>query len=79
MAYAYATQEAAQPAPILTLHVEAELGCLMCGRTVGEVIKGRIVQHRGCPNRLQIDRGLLRCCHCNGPVYREPINAIVPR
>jgi hypothetical protein len=61
------------------LHIQAELGCLMCGRTVGDVIGNRIVQHRGCTGRLKVDRGLIRCCHCNGPVYREPMTTIAPR
>ena len=53
--------------------VEAELNCMMCGRTVGEIVNGRAIQHRGCRERLRIDRGVLRCCHCGGTVYREAL------
>ena len=53
--------------------VEADLGCLMCGRTVGVVIKGKAYHHNGCSQRLRVQGGLLRCCQCQGPVYREPV------
>jgi hypothetical protein len=51
----------------------------MCGRTVGDVVNGRAVQHPGCSGRLRVERGMVRCCHCNGPVYREPLMAMAPR
>lgn len=81
MAVALRTDSAPRPrrAYVSPLSIEAELACLMCGRTVGEVVNGRAVQHPGCSSRLRIERGLVRCCHCNGPVYREPLMAMAPR
>ncbi len=73
------TATAARLRVVSPLSVEAELACLMCGRTVGEIVNGRAVQHPGCGGKLRVDRGLIRCCHCNGPVYREPMMALSPR
>jgi hypothetical protein len=66
-------------APISPLSIEAELTCMMCGRIVGEIVRGRASQHRGCTGRLRVERGIVRCCHCNGPVYRDPLMALDPR
>ena len=55
------------------LGVEADLGCLMCGRTVGVVIKGKAYHHGGCSQVLRVQGGLMRCCQCQGPVYKEPV------
>ena len=73
------TNVRAWPSVRTPLGIQAELGCLMCGRTVADVVDGRIIQHAGCSGRLRVERGLIRCCHCNGPVYREPLNALAPR
>lgn len=54
--------------------IEADLSCMMCGRTVGQIIDGRIVHRAGCGGKLRIDRGILRCCNCGGSVYREPVS-----
>ena len=61
------------------LGVEADLGCLMCGRTVGVVVKGKAYHHNGCSQQLRVERGLLRCCQCHGPVYREPVAPLTRR
>jgi hypothetical protein len=81
MAYALRTPtiERARPTVIAPLSIEAELSCMMCGRIVGDVVNGRVVQHAGCPNELRVNHGLIRCCHCNGPVYREPMMALSAR
>jgi hypothetical protein len=81
MAVAVANATAAAPRlrVVSPLSIEAELACLMCGRTVGEIVEGRVVQHADCGGRLRVERGLIRCCHCNGPVYKEPMMALSPR
>ena len=61
------------------LGVEADLGCLMCGRTVGAVIKGKAYHHSGCTQPLRVQGGLLRCCLCQGPVYKEPVASLTRR
>lgn len=61
------------------LGVAADLGCLMCGRTVGAVIKGKAYHHGGCTQRLRVQGGLLRCCQCQGPVYKEPVAPLTRR
>ena len=61
------------------LGVEADLGCLMCGRSVGVVVGGKAYHHNGCTGRLRVERGLLRCCHCQGPVYRGPVAPLARR
>lgn len=53
------------------LGARIELCCLMCGRIVGEVVDGRAVQHGDCNGRLRLERGVVRCCHCGGPVYQD--------
>ena len=64
-----------QPAPgcLPPIGFEAELTCMLCGRTVGQIVNGRARQHAGCDGRLRIERRVRRCCHCDGPVYREPL------
>lgn len=59
--------------------VQADLGCLMCGRQVGQIVDGRVVHRAGCGGQLRIERGMLRCCGCGGSVYREPISPITAR
>jgi len=78
--------EPAQPQPQILpmplarrIGVEADLTCLMCGRAVGTVVKGRAYHHAGCAGRLRVDRGLVRCCQCSGPVYREPVAPLTRR
>lgn len=74
MGYALTSVVEERPAPVtVPPGLEADLCCLMCGRMVGEIIRGRAVQHRGCTGRLRLERGMIRCCHCNGAVYREPL------
>ncbi len=76
----YTTTLDTAPQPTLTLlqriGLEADLTCMMCGRTVGHVIGGKARQHAGCAGRLRIERGVLRCCHCNGQVYRDELGAL---
>ena len=64
---------APRPRTISPLRIEAELACLMCGRVVGDIVDGRVIQHPGCNGRLRLERGIVRCCHCGGPVYRDPM------
>lgn len=59
--------------------VEADLGCLMCGRTVGVIVQGKAYHHSGCAQRLRVQGGLLRCCQCQGPVYREAVAPLTRR
>ncbi len=61
------------------LGVEADLGCLMCGRTVGVVVKGKAYHHGSCSQVLRVQGGLLRCCQCQGPVYKEPVGPLTRR
>ena len=69
-----------QPTPLpRRLGVEADLGCLMCGRTVGVVVEGKAYHHSGCGQRLRVQGGLLRCCQCQGPVYKEPVAPLTRR
>ena len=78
MSYATTTDGERQRAPgiLPPIGYEADLTCMMCGRTVGQIVAGRARQHAGCEGRLWVDRGVLRCCHCSGKVYREPIGAL---
>jgi hypothetical protein len=62
-----------EPLAARRVGVEADLACLMCGRTVGTVVRGRAYHHAGCAGRISVQRGILRCCRCNGPVYREDV------
>lgn len=67
-------QSQLEPTPLpRRIGVEADLGCLMCGRSVGVVVGGKAYHHNGCTGRLRVERGLIRCCQCQGPVYREPV------
>ncbi len=78
MSYATGTDTEPRPVPTLLPPFEAEpdLLCMMCGRIVGRVVDGKARQHAGCAGRLRIEHGLLRCCHCNGKVYRDDIEAL---
>ncbi|MFN8523055.1 MAG: hypothetical protein U0821_08095 [Chloroflexota bacterium] len=72
----------ATPAAMRVIHplsIEAELTCLMCGRVVGDIVAGRAVHHAGCSGRLGVERGLIRCCKCGGPVSREPMMGLSSR
>ncbi len=62
-----------QPGLLPRRIVEADLACLMCGQSVGVVVKGKAYHHNGCSRTLRVERGLLRCCQCHGPVLREAV------
>jgi hypothetical protein len=59
--------------------VQADLSCLMCGRLVGHLIGNRVVHRAGCTGQIKIDHGMLRCCQCNGTLYREPVSPLLGR
>lgn len=79
VAHEAVSSEAPRPRVISPLRIEAELSCMMCGRVVADVVDGRIRQHAGCARRLAVVHGMLRCCHCAGPLCREPLLGLAPR
>ena len=80
MRYARTRETETELRPVLTRlprpDVQIDLSCMMCGRTVGWVVGRKARQHAGCAGRLRVDRGILRCCHCGGQVYRDDAAAL---
>ena len=80
MAYTRTEQTDAEFRPVPTrvsrLGHQVDLTCMMCGRTVGQIVEGKARQHAGCAGRLRVERGVLRCCHCSGQVYRNDAAAL---
>ena len=80
MSYARTRETEPELRPVLTqlprLGQQLDLTCMMCGRTVGQIADGKVRQHAGCAGRLRVDRGILRCCHCGGQVYRDDAAAL---
>jgi hypothetical protein len=52
-----------------------DVKCMMCSEEVGQVLSGRFVHHQGCALPMQRRGGMLRCCHCGGSLYLDPIEA----
>ena len=59
--------------------VQADLSCLMCGRMVGHLVGNQVFHRTGCTGQIKIDHGMLRCCQCNGTLYREPVTPLLAR
>ncbi len=79
-AYSEPTQLQPRPRPTLRrLDADADLACLMCGSTVGVLVGRTAYHHAGCSGRLRIERGMIRCCRCNGAVYKQPVGELTRR
>jgi hypothetical protein len=78
---AAAVQRVSKPGPArrATRSVQSDLSCLMCGRLVGHVIDNRVVHRTGCSGQIRLVGGMLRCCQCNGTLYREPSSPLLGR
>ena len=55
---------------------DAELVCILCGSTVGDVFGRRVVHHAGCERKLAWVAGRPRCCHCGGALICDPTTDI---
>jgi hypothetical protein len=55
---------------------DAELVCILCGSTVGDVFGQRVVHHKGCERPLPWFGGRPRCCHCGGALICDPTTDI---
>ncbi|MCC6179988.1 MAG: hypothetical protein IT305_32135 [Chloroflexi bacterium] len=75
-----AERERTEAAKVIRLrrpNVEADLSCLMCGRSVGQIIGGKVYHHADCSSRLRVEGRMLRCCQCGGTIYREPVSPLL--
>jgi hypothetical protein len=52
------------------MNLEGAVVCLMCGRTVGRLDRGRLYSDSSRPT-LRRDGGRLRCGHCRGNLYLD--------
>jgi hypothetical protein len=54
-------------------HVNYEVRCLLCGAENGQIFRGKLIRPEHCaPPRRR--GGMLRCGHCGGSLYLEPID-----
>jgi hypothetical protein len=51
-----------------------EVKCMLCGTEVGQILSGKLKKHAGCTATMPRVGGLLRCCHCGGSLYLDPID-----
>jgi DNA-directed RNA polymerase subunit RPC12/RpoP len=49
--------------------------CMLCGRTVGYVLRGTLVSAPG-PRKLEREGRRVRCGYCRGSVFLEPEPAV---
>jgi hypothetical protein len=51
-----------------------DVKCMLCGAEVGQLLAGRFKKHAGCALDMPRRGGMLRCCHCSGSLYLDPID-----
>jgi transcription elongation factor Elf1 len=63
---------------MLKMKTDYDVKCMLCGTEVGQIVEARFKQHSGCSARMPRQGGLLRCCHCGGSLYLDPIDVYSP-
>lgn len=58
---------------MLTKSANFDVKCMLCSAEVGQILNGRFQQH-GCKQEMPRKAGMLRCCHCGGSLYLDPID-----
>jgi hypothetical protein len=58
----------------MTRATDYDVKCMLCGAEVGQILAGKFTQHPGCTAEMPRKAGLLRCCHCGGSLYLDPID-----
>lgn len=56
-----------------------DVKCMMCSVEVGQIFDGKLVKHAGCAATMPRKDGLLRCCHCGGSLYLDPLDVYAAR
>jgi hypothetical protein len=51
-----------------------DVKCMLCGAEVGQILAARFTKHAGCTATMPRRGGMLRCCHCGGSLYLDPID-----
>ena len=59
---------------MMTRGTDYDVKCMLCGAEVGQILAGKFTQHNGCSASMPRKGGLLRCCHCAGSLYLDPID-----
>ena len=60
------------------LSTDYDVKCMMCSTEVGQILNGAFEQHAGCSAVMPHQGGMLRCCHCGGSLYLDPIDVYSP-
>ena len=60
----------------MTRATDYDVKCMLCGTEVGQILRGRFSQHAGCDAAMPRKGGMLRCCHCGGSLYLDPIEVL---
>ena len=50
-----------------------DVKCMMCSAEVGQILNGKFLKH-ACGQEMPRKAGMLRCCHCSGSLYLDPID-----
>ena len=58
----------------MTRGTDYDVKCMMCGTEVGQILGGKFTQHASCGRPMPRRAGLLRCYHCGGSLYLDPID-----
>src|SRR5207249_1838219 len=61
---------------MMTNTANYEVKCMLCSTEVGLILSGQFKQHAGCDATMPRKGGMLRCCHCGGSLYLDPLEVV---
>lgn len=51
-----------------------DVKCMLCSAEVGQILNGKFSQIPGATAPMQRKGGMLRCPHCGGSLYLDPLD-----
>jgi hypothetical protein len=59
---------------MMTRSENYDVRCMLCGAEVGQILSGKFRKHANCAAPMPRKAGMVRCCHCGGSLYLDPID-----